>query len=97
MLTSFVNSGPDYLRRLCRDDNGSESVKLLSISEVSSYMTEEKEVNTWIAGVKEYLLEVNGQLMTDKNLIYFIDSQVFLTNTNPKRAVSVMVNTYIST
>lgn len=88
----FVNSGPDYLKRLCTDQNGVETVKILSVAEVSSYILEDKEVNTWIAGVKDYLLDVNGDLICDEKLVFFIESQVFLTNTNPKRGVSVMVS-----
>ena len=68
-----------------------DPVHLLSASEVTAYLFEEKEINSWIGVVKQYLLDVNGELIRDKKLIFFIDTQVFLTNTNPKRAVSVMV------
>ena len=92
LMTSLrIESGPDYLRRLCRQEEGIEPVHILTASEVNSYLVEEKEVNTWMTGVKDYLLQVNGQLITEKNLVFFIETQVFLTNTNPKRAISVMV------
>ena len=83
--------GPDYLKRLCHDKMGSDPVKILTLSEVNAHLLEEKEVNTWMAGVKQYMLDINGQLIIDKKLVFFIDSQVFLTNTNPKRPISVMV------
>ena len=92
---TYLHSGPDYLKRLCKDRDGDESVKILSASEVNAYLVEDKEVSTWITGVKQYLMEGNGQLISQKKLVFFIESQVFLTNTIPKRPVSVMVR-YIS-
>ena len=88
----YINSGPDYLKRVCQEKSGEESVKILTRSDVNAYILEDKEVNSWITGVKEYLLDVNGQLIMDKKLVFFIASQVFLTNTIPKRFVSVMVS-----
>ena len=66
-------------------------MKILSSLEVSVLKEQKTEVNSWIGSVKEYLIDVNGQLMTAKQSIFFIDSQVFLTNTNPQRPISVMV------
>ena len=67
----FDDLGPDYLKRVCKEKSGAEAVKILSVSEVIAYLLEDKEVNSWMAGVKEYLMDVNGQLITDKKLVLF--------------------------
>ena len=90
-----TNSGPDYLKRVCRDENGVDSVKIFTVSEVNEYILEDKEVNRWMAGVKEYLLDIHGDLISHKNLVFFLETQVFLTNTNPKRSISVVVRNFI--
>ena len=89
------NVGPNYLRRICQARDGGEPVKILSTSEVSLHFEENKEVNSWMGSVKEYLMDVNGELIHEKELVFFIESQIFLTNTNPQRAISVMVSIYL--
>ena len=94
MITLFrkhFDSGPDYLKRVCSEQDGNDAIKIMTVSEVKAYMLEDKEVNTWMAGVKEYLTEINGQIINDRKLVFFIESQMFLTNTDPKRTTSVMV------
>ena len=90
-----TNSGLDYLKRVCRDENGVDSVKIFTVSEVNEYILDDKEVNSWMAGVKEYLLDIHGDLISHKNLVFFLETQVFLTNTNPKRSISVVVRNFI--
>ena len=46
---------------------------------------------SWIGGVKEYLKEMNDELIKNRKLLFFLESQIFRTNTEPKRLVSVMV------
>ena len=88
----YFYPGPDYLKRICKDQDGLEPVKILTASEVYVHLQQNKEVNSWIGCLKDYLMNVNGQLMNDKNLVFFIESQVFLTNTTPQRPISVMVS-----
>ena len=88
----YVYSGPDYLKRVCKKQQGEDAVKILTASKVNAYMLEVREVNSWMIGVRDYLLQVNGELIQERKLVFFIDTQVFLTNTDPKRAVSVMVS-----
>ena len=83
--------GRDYLKRVC-NEYLDEEVEFLTISQVESKLHENTEVNTWIGDMKNYLTDNHGELITDNNLIFIIESQVFLTNTTPKRAFSVMVS-----
>ena len=50
------------------------------------------DASTWIGDVKRYILDVNGELVLDRTLVFVIQSEIFMTNTDPKRAVSVMVS-----
>ena len=86
--------GPSYLKGLCKESDTSREIMILSNQQVNEEHNDHKDVDSWIAGVKEYILEMNDELIKSKKLIFFMDSQIFRTHTNPKRAISVMVNIF---
>ena len=47
-----IHSGPDYLKRICKDQDGLQPVTILSASEVYVHLQENQEVNSWIGSVK---------------------------------------------
>ena len=64
-------------------------------SQVKEYMDQHREVNGWIPVVKQYITDMNGELIPDKKLVFAVETQIFRTNTAPQRSLSVMVSTYV--
>ena len=83
------------MRRLCKNEDGSSEVEgeinLMTRSEVEEFMDARNDVNKWSAHVREYLKDVNQDLLASKKHMFIIDSEIFLTNTQPVRRISVMV------
>ena len=83
------------MRRLCKNEDGSSEVEgeinLMTRSEVEDFMDARNDVNKWSAHVREYLKDVNQDLLASKKHMFIIDSEIFLTNTQPVRRISVMV------
>ena len=90
-ICPYFCTGPNYLKRVCSQTGSSEEVKILTIKDVNQHVNQPKEVMSWIGGVKEYLTEMNDELIKNRKLLFFLESQIFRTNTEPKRLVSVMV------
>ena len=83
--------GPDYLKGLI--ERGKTYPTILSVSGVQDFMEEYKEIHSWMGNVKKYLCEMNQELLNDKTFLFVLECQIFLTNTTPKRSISVMVRT----
>ena len=66
-------------------------INLMTRSEVEEFMDARNDVNKWSAHVREYLKDVNQDLLASKKHMFIIDSEIFLTNTQPVRRISVMV------
>ena len=83
------------MRHLCRNEDGCSEVEgeinLMTRSEVEEFMDARNDVNKWSAHVREYLKDVNQDLLASKKHMFIIDSEIFLTNTQPVRRISVMV------
>ena len=83
------------MRRLCKNEDGCSEVegeiKLMTRSEVEEFMDARNDVNKWSAHVREYLKDVNQDLLASKKHMFIIDSEIFLTSTQPVCRISVMV------
>ena len=90
-----MHSGPDYLKHVCKRTDGTQ-VNLLVSGQTNPHVLKYTDATTWIGDVKKYLLYVNGELVMDKNVVFVIESEIFLTNTVPQRAVSVMVRKFFN-
>ena len=83
------------MRRLCKNEEGGSEVEgeidLMTRSEVEEFIDARNDVNKWSAHVRQYLTDVNKDLLASKKHMFIIDSEIFLTNTQPVRRISVMV------
>ena len=83
------------MRRLCKNEEDCSEIKgeinLMTRFEVEEFMDGRNDVNKWSTHVREYLKDVNDDLLASKKHIFIIDSEIFLTNTQPVRRISVMV------
>ena len=61
-------------------------------AEVNKFLTSDIDVDKFIAELKNYVLDVNDKLFSDKKMVFIIESQTFRTNTEEPRKVSVMVS-----
>ena len=84
------------MRRLCKNEEDCSEIKgeinLMTRFEVEEFMDATNDVNKWSAHVREYLKDVNDDLLASKKHMFIIDSEIFLTNTQPVRRISVMVD-----
>ena len=87
----YFCTGPSYLKRVCKKNESSEEVNILTVKDVNEQVNQPKEVMSWIGGVKEYVKEMNDELIKNRELLFFLESQIFITNTQPKRLISVLV------
>ena len=59
--------------------------------EVNDFMGRDVDIDEWMLGVQEYLLQKQGNLISDKKLVFVMESQRFRTLTSPSRDVTVIV------
>ena len=83
------------MRRLCKNEDGCSEVEgeinLMTRSQVKKFMDGRNDVNQWSAHVRQYLKDVSQDLLASKKYMFIIDSEIFLTNTQPVCRISVMV------
>ena len=68
------------------------TIDFLMSSEVNEFLTSDIDVDKFIAELKNYVLDVNDKLFSDKQMLFIIESQTFRTNTEDPRKVSVVVS-----
>ena len=66
----------------------------MTSAEVNKYLTSDIDVDKFIAELKNYVLDVNDKLFSDKKMVFIIESQTFRTNTKEARKISVAVSIF---
>ena len=59
---------------------------------VKSFQEQQITIPQWIGKVKTYLMNVQGHLIEKKSMVIMIESQIFLTYTQPARQVCFIVS-----
>ena len=57
----------------------------------NSFMERDVYIDEWMGHVKQYILAKQGSLITDRKLLFVVESQCFKTVTMPSRELTVMV------
>ena len=65
---------------------------LMTADNVKSFQEQEIMIPQWIGKVKTYLMNVQGHLIEKKSMVIMIESQIFLTYTQPPRQVCFIVS-----
>ena len=68
------------------------TIDFMTSAEVNQFLTSDIDVDKFIAELKNYVLDVNDKLFSDKKMVFIIESQTFRTNTKEPRKVSVVVS-----
>ena len=84
-------SGRGYLNKF-RFDVREERTLLMTDDNVKSFHEQEITIPQWIGKVKNYLTNVQGHLIEKKSMVIMIESQIFLTCTQPARQVCLIVS-----
>ena len=84
-------SGRGYLKKF-RFDVREEKTLLMTADNVKSFHEQEITIPQWIGKVKSYLMNVQGHLIEKKSMVIMIESQIFLTCTQPARQVCLIVS-----
>ena len=85
--------GNEYFKRFSKNSDGSK-VLFWTSKRVNEYMEEMQDVSKWMAKLKYYVKAIEEDLIADKKLVFVIESQIFLTYTEPAREISVMVGIF---
>ena len=64
----------------------------MTADNVKSFQEQEIMIPQWIGKVKTYLMNVQGHLIEKKSMVIMIESQIFLTYTEPARQVCFIVS-----
>ena len=64
----------------------------MTADNVKSFQEQEITIPQWIGKVKTYLMNIQGHLIEKKSMVIMIESQIFLTYTQPARQVSLIVS-----
>ena len=83
--------GRGYLKKF-RFDVREQRTFLMTADNVKSFQEQEITIPQWIGKVKTYLMNVQGHLIEKKSMVIMIESQIFLTYTQPPRQVCFIVS-----
>ena len=64
----------------------------MSAENVKAFQDQEMLTPEWMGRVKKYVIEVQQDLITDKEMVFMLESQIFFTNTRPSRQLCVLVS-----
>ena len=64
----------------------------MTADNVKYFQEQEIMIPQWIGKVKTYLMNVQGHLIENKCMVIMIESQIFLTCTQPPRQVCLIVS-----
>ena len=85
----FVGRG--YLQKFKLDVRGEETF-LMSAESVKDFQGQEMIIPEWIGRVKKYVMQVQADLIQDREMVIMIESQIFFTYTKPSRQICVLVS-----
>ena len=88
-----IISGRVYFDCFCSDVDG-WPITMLTPAQVNDFMGRDIDIDEWILHVKDYIFGKQGTLISDKKLVFVIESQRFRTISNPSRDISVIVGTH---
>ena len=63
-----------------------------SIAKVKLMNQQKQTIGEWCSLLKNYLVEVNDMLITDRSLLVILESQIFQTTSDPVRNISLIVS-----
>ena len=64
----------------------------MSAENVKAFQDQEMLTPEWMGRVKKYVMEVQQDLIKDKEMVFMLESQIFFTNTRPSRQLCVLVS-----
>ena len=91
LIFHFVGRG--YLEKFKLDVRGGETF-LMSAEHVKASQEQEMLIPEWIGAVKKYVMQVQPDLIEDREMVIMIESQIFFTYTEPSRQICVVVSVY---
>ena len=86
-------SGRGYLEKFKLNAHG-EKTFLMSAEHVKAFQDQEMLTPEWMGKVKKYVIEVQKDLIKDKEMVFMVESQIFFTYTTPSRELCVLVSCY---
>ena len=69
-----------------------EKTFLMSAENVKAFQDQEMLTPEWMGKVKNYVIEVQKDLIKEKEMVFMVEAQIFLTYTNPFRQLCVLVS-----
>ena len=85
----FVGHG--YLEKFKLNLRG-ERTFLMSAENVKAFQDQEMLTPEWMGRVKKYVMEVQKDLIKDKEMVFMVEAQIFFTCTKPCRQLCVLVS-----
>ena len=64
----------------------------MNADNVKCFQDREIQVPEWIGKVKNYVFEVQKELIQDKSMIFIIEAQIFFTHSTPSRQICFLVS-----
>ena len=72
-------------------DSNETRTLLLTWENVKCFLNREIVIEQWISSAKNYLTQVQADLIEDRRMVFIIESQIFLTYTQPTRQLCFVV------
>ena len=89
-LTNLL-AGRHYLEKYRHDKSGKRT-HLMKAEHVKSFLNSEVVIHKWIGDVRNYVMQVDPELIQDKSMIFLMEAQIFYTYTKTSRELCVVVS-----
>ena len=86
-------SGRGYLHKFREDSEGNRTF-LMKADNVKTFQDREIEIQEWIGKVKNYVFQVQGELIQDRSMVFIIEAQIFFTHSTPSRQLCLLVSVH---
>ena len=77
-----------------RLDSKGNRTFLMKAENVKCFQDREIQAHEWIGNVKNYVFQVQGQLIQDRSMIFIIETQIVFTYSSPSRQLCFLVSVH---
>ena len=66
----------------------------MTAENVRSFQDRQIQVHEWIGKVKNYVFQVQGELIKERSMVFLIETQIFFTHSTPSRQLCLLVSVH---